>query len=414
MLTDADCRNVTCPAGKNRLRLTDGGGLYLEVTPTGSKRWYWKYRKGNSETRLSLGVYPIVTLKAARIARDEAREQRDAGNDPLEARKLDKMRRAVSDDATFKGVTLSWYEKQLPHWSPSHAGRVLAWLQNDLFPYIGTCAMEDITPLELLAAVQRVEDRGAGETAHRVLQMAGQVWTYWLPAAPITQRNITEGLRARLKPYRGSKFPAITDPVRLGQLLRAMREYKGGIVVKTALLLAPILYQRPGNLRQMEWSELDLDKALWTIPGAKMKRTVAEKEHGEDHVVPLPRQAVELLRGIHPLTGRGQYVFPNERQRSKCISDNSVRTALYSLGFGKEQSWHGFRATARTMLVDQLEQDPLAVEAHLAHAVKDANGRSYNRTTYLKQRARISQLWADYLQRLETGKVRKLLPLKAA
>ncbi len=257
--------------------------------------------------------------------------------------------------------------------------------------------------MELLAALQKVEERGAVETADRVLMLARQVWEYWLPTADVQQRNITEGLKKRLTPYRGKSFAAIIEPVRMGELLRAIKVYKGGPIVRAALALAPMLYQRPGNLREMEWAELDLDAALWTIPSMKMKRTKLEKEQGEAHAVPLPSQAVALLKSLHPLTGHGRYVFPGERSHDRPVSDNSVRSALYALGFGKEQTWHGFRASARTMLVDQLNLDPLAIEANLAHAVKDANGRSYNRTQYLKQRFEQIQQWADYLDRLAAG-----------
>ena len=204
-------------------------------------------------------------------------------------------------------------------------------------------------------------------------------------------------------PYRGKSFAAILDPVRMGDLMRAIKGYKGGPIVRTALQLTPYLYQRPGNLRMMEWVELDLDGAIWTIPSMKMKRTKLEKEQGEAHTVPLPTQAVALLRGIQPLTGGGRYVFRGERSHDRPVSDNSVRSALYALGFGKEQSWHGFRASARTMLVDELDLDFNVIEANLAHAVKDANGRSYNRTQYVKQRFTMIQQWADYLDKLAAG-----------
>jgi integrase len=268
--------------------------------------------------------------------------------------------------------------------------------------------------MELLAALQKVEDRGAIETADRVLMLARQIWDYWLPTTNVQQRNITEGLKARLTPYRKKTFAAIVDPLRFGDLLRATSAYKGGVIVRTALQLAPLLYQRPGNLRMMEWAELDLDAALWTIPSAKMKRVVQVKEHGSDHVVPMPTQAVELLRSLYPYTGHARYVFHGERDHSRPISDNSVRSALYALGLGKVQTWHGFRASARTMMVDELNLDPLAIEANLAHAVKDANGRSYNRTQYLKQRFEQVQQWADYLDKLRKGGEVIPLPTKAA
>lgn len=414
MLTDAECRNAKCPPDKKRLRLTDAEGLYLEVSPAGSKRWFWKTYQDGKEGRVALGSYPAVNLPAARKARNAAKAHKAEGRDPVQVRKIEKLKATRSDDDTFKAIALEWYAKQAPQWSEAHATRMLRQLERDLFPWIGERPMAEVHSMELLAALQKVEERGAFETADRALGLARQVWDYWLPTADIQQRNITEGLHARLTPYRGKSFPAITDPVRLGDLLRAIVAYRGGPVVRTALQLAPLLYQRPGNLRMMKWAELDLDAALWTIPSMKMKRKKAEKEQGEAHVVPLPTQAVALLRELQPLTGRGQYVFPGERDHTRTLSDNSVRTALYSMGFGKEQSWHGFRATARTMLVDQLDRDPLAIEANLAHAVKDANGRSYNRTTYLKHRFAMAQQWADYLDKLRAGAEVIPLPQRAA
>jgi len=332
------------------------------------------------------------------------------GYDPVQVRKVEKLKAGRTEGDTFKVVALEWYKKQAPQWSESHAERMLRQLERDLFPWIGDRRMIDIHPMELLSALQKVEERGALETADRALMLARQVWNYWLPTAEIQQRNITEGLKKRLTPYRGKTFAAIVEPKRFGELLRATRTYKGGPIVRTALQLAPLLYQRPGNLRMMEWAELDLDEALWTIPSMKMKRTKEQKENGEAHTVPLPTQAVALLRAIQPLTGHGVYVFHGERSRDRPLSDNSVRSALYALGFGKEQTWHGFRASARTMLVDELNLDPLAIEANLAHAVKDSNGRSYNRTQYLKQRFEQTQQWADYLDKLTRGA--EVIPFK--
>ena len=403
MLTDAECRNFVCPPEKKQARFADAGGMYLQVSPAGSKRWLLKYRIAGAEKQLALGSYPAVTLIAARKARDAAKLQKSAGRDPVQARKVEKLKATRVDGDTFKAIALEWYGKQAPQWSESHAGRMLRQLERDLFPWIGDRPIVQIHPMELLAALQKVEERGALETADRALMLARQVWDYWLPTAEVQQRNITEGLKARLTPYRGKNFAAILDPQRMGGLMRAIKGYKGGPIVRTALQLTPLLYQRPGNLRMMEWAELDLDGALWTIPSMKMKRTVQGKEQGEAHTVPLPMQAVALLRGIHPITGHGRYVFPGERSHERPLSDNSVRSALYSLGFGKEQSWHGFRASARTMLVDELNIDYNVIEANLAHAVKDANGTSYNRTKYITQRFEMIQQWADYLDKLAAG-----------
>lgn len=403
MLTDKHCKNATCPPDKKRARFTDAQGLYLEVSPGGSKRWFWKTYADGKEGRLALGSYPAMGLADARKARDAAKLQRAAGVDLVQARKLEKLKGTRDGGETFKAVALEWHGKQVDRWSPGHADRTKRQLERDLFPWLGDRPMGSVEPLELLAVLQKVEERGALETADRALMLARQVYEYWLPTAGTTQRNITEGLQKRLTPYRGKNFPAIVEPQRFGELLRGMYAYKGGPVVRTALLLAPILYQRPGNLRMMEWAEVDLEAALWTIPSAKMKRLVEEKANGEPHVVPLPSQAVALLRDLHHLTGHGRYVFPGQRDHERPLSDGSVRAALYSLGVGKEQSWHGFRASARTMLVDELDLDPLAIEANLAHAVKDSNGRSYNRTQYLTKRFDQIQQWADYLDKLRKG-----------
>lgn len=414
MLTDAHCKNASCSPTAKRERLADSGGLYLEVSPTGSKRWFWKYRMDGKEGRMALGSYPVVGLTAARKARDAAKLQKASGVDPVQARKIEKLKGEREEGDTFKAVALEWHSKQVSEWSAGHADRTKRQLERDLFPWIGDRQMASVEPMELLAALHKVEERGALETADRALMLCRQIWRYWLPTASNTQRDITEGLKARLTPYRGTNFPAIVDPLRFGELLRAMHAYKGGPIVRTALLLAPLLYQRPGNLRMMEWTEVDLEGALWTIPSAKMKRIKREKEQGAAHVVPMPTQAVELLRNLQPLTGHGVYVFPGQRDHGRPMSDNSVRTALYALGFGKEQSWHGFRASARTMLVDQLDLDPLAIEANLAHAVKDSNGRSYNRTQYLKKRFDQVQQWADYLDKLRQGADVIPMPQRAA
>jgi len=403
MLTDAQCRNATCPADKARARLTDAGGLYLEVSPAGSKRWFMKLYRDGKETRLALGSYPTVGLTAARRARDAAKLQKAGGTDPVQARKVEKLKATNPAGDSFKVVALEWYEKQEPHWSEAHATRAKRQLERDLFPWLGERRLADIEPVELLATLRKVEERGAVETADRGLMLARQVWRYGVATGRVG-RDITADLKGALSPYRGKHFAAITDPVKLGELIRAIRIYKGGPVVRAALQLAPLLFQRPGELRAAAWDEIDLDGALWTIPSARMKRSKDGKENGDSHLVPLPRQAVQILQALKPYTASTGLVFPGERQRSKPISENSVRTALIALGYTPEiQTWHGFRATARTMLAEGLECDPLVIEAQLAHAVKDANGRAYNRTTYLKQRTAMMQQWANYLDKLAAG-----------
>ncbi len=412
MLTDVQCKNAVCPPDKKHVRLTDSGGMYLQVSPAGSKRWFLKYRIAGVEKQLALGSYPAVSLTAARKEREKAKLLKSEGRDPVQVRKIKSLSTSKPEGVTFQQVALEWYKLQAPKWSESHADRSLRQLERDLFPWIGNRPMLEITGMELLAALKKIEERGAVETADRVLMLARQVWNFWLPSTSNLQRDITVGLKSRLMPYRGGNFAAITNPARMGELLRAMRVYKGGAIVRTALQLAPMLYQRPANLRMMEWSELDLEKAMWTIPSMKMKGSKDKKEKGDAHVVPLPMQAVALLRLIQPLTGHGRYVFHGERSHDRPVSDNSVRSALYALGFGKEQTWHGFRASARTMIVDELDLNPLAIEANLAHGVKDANGTSYNRTKYLKQRFEQIQKWADYLDTLAKGA--DVIQIKAA
>lgn len=405
MLTDAQCKNAVCFPDKPRTRLADSGGLYLEVSPGGSKRWFWKYRKDRKEYRLALGSYPEVGLTAARRARDAAKLQRAGGSDPVQARKVQKLKAVNPEGDNFKAVALEWYEKQEPLWSEAHATRAKRQFERDLFPWLGERRLAEIEPVELLAALRKVEERGAVETADRGLMLARQVWRYGVATGRV-RRDITADLKGALTPYRGKHFSAITDPVRFGELLRAIKGYKGGPIVRAALQLAPMLFQRPGELRGAAWSEIDLDGALWTIPAARMKRNKDGKENGAPHLVPLPAQAVRILEVLKPYTESTGLVFPGERQRDKPISENSVRTALIAMGYTPDiQTWHGFRATARTMLAERLECDPLVIEAQLAHSVRDANGRAYNRTTYLKQRVKLMQQWADYLDTLAAGTV---------
>lgn len=412
MLTDAQCKNAVCPAEKKQMRFSDSGGMYLQVSLAGSKRWFLKYRTGGVEKQLALGSYPKVSLAAARKARDAAKLQKSEGLDPVQVRKVEKLKSTTAVGDTFKETALEWYDLKVDSWSSHYAIREKRNLEKDLFPYLGARRVSDVEPIELLATVRRVEERGALDVAHRVLTTARQVWRYAV-ATGRASRDITADIGGALKPHHGKHFAAITDPQQLGQLIRVIRAYQGGAIVRTALQLAPMLFQRPGELRAAEWAEIDFDTAIWTIPAARMKRRKEGKENGEPHLVPLPKQAIELLRKLYPLTGNGTLIFHGERSHERPISDNTLRAALLTLGYGPEvQSVHGFRATARTLLAEELSVDPLIIEAQLAHAVKDANGRAYNRTQYLKQRVPMMQKWADYLDKLATGG--EVVPLKAA
>ena len=412
MLTDAECKNATCSTGKGRARLACSGGLYLEISPAGSKRWFWKYRKDGKEGRMALGSYPEIGAKVARKARDAAKLQKSDGRDPVQVRKVEKLKALTPAGNTFKATALEWYAMKLDSWSSHYAIREKRNLEKDLFPFLGERNIGEIEAIELLATVRRVEERGALDVAHRVLTTAGQVWRYAV-ATGRAQRDVSADIRGALKPHHGKHFAAITDPIKLGELIRVIRGYQGGPIVRAALQLAPMLFQRPGELRAAAWAEFDLDAALWTIPSVRMKRSVQGKQNGDPHQVPLPMQAVEILRKLHPLTGHGALVFHGERSHDRPISDNTLRAALLTLGYGPDtQSVHGFRATARTLLAEELNIDPLVIEAQLAHAVKDANGRAYNRTQYMKHRAGMMQQWADYLDKLARGA--DVIPFKAA
>ena len=403
MLTDAECKNATCPPGKPRARLACSGGLYLEVSPAGSKRWFYKYRKDGKEGRMALGSYPDVGAKDARKARDAAKLQKSTGVDPVQVRKVEKLKSTTPAANTFKATALEWYAMKLDSWSSHYAIREKRNLEKDLFPHFSVRNIGDIEPIELLSAVRAVEERGALDVAHRVLTTAGQVWRYAV-ATGRAQRDISADIKGALKPHHGKHFAAITDPLKLGELIRVIRGYQGGPIVRAALQLAPMLFQRPGELRAAAWAEFDLDAAMWTIPAARMKRSVDGKRNGDPHQVPLPTQAVAILRKLHPITGHSALCFYGERSHDRPISDNTLRAALLTLGYGPDtQSVHGFRATARTLLAEELGVDPLVIEAQLAHAVKDANGRAYNRTQYMKHRTAMMQRWADYLDKLAAG-----------
>ncbi len=408
MLTEAHCKNATCPPNKTRARLADSGGLYLEVSPNGSRRWFWKYRKEGKEGkkgkegRLALGSYPDVTLKAARQARDEAKAKKAGGIDPVQARKVEKIKAMIPAANTLEATAEEWIALHRPRWSENHHERERRNLDKDLLPYLGRRNVREIEPIELLTVIRRVEERGALVAAHRVLSTARGVWLYAVATAR-ADRDITGDIKRALKPHTKKNLPAIVDPVELGELLRASDGHKGGPIVRAALRLAPVLFQRPGNLRTMRWADLDLDRALWSIPSEDMKRTKAGKINGQPHVVPLPSQAVELLRELHHLTGGGEWVFPGLRDSKKPMSEAGVSAALNAMGYKGRHTWHGYRATGRTILRQVLKYPADVIEAQLAHVGQITHGGAYDRATHLEERTVMIQQWADYLDKLRIG-----------
>jgi len=413
MLTDTACRNATCPEGKARARLPDAGGLYLEVAPNGSKRWFAKYRFAGKEKRLALGSYPEVPLKEARKGRDEARKTRDGGTDPVQQRKAVKLASTASSAVTFEGVAREYHGTKEGAWSANHAAQWLRCCVNDLFPYLGSLPVADISAPMLLQPLQKVQARGALRMAHDLREFAGQVFRHAI-ATGRADRNPAADLRGALKPYVEKSMAAVLEPAQAGELLRAIDAYAGQPVTRAALVLSALLFQRPGNIRAMEWAHVDLDGALWTIPAADMKRTKAEKLNGRPHLVPLAPQAVAILRELQPLTGGAgrRFVFPSLLTGERCMSENTIRTALRRMGYGNEDmTAHGFRAMARTLIVERLPGiQPDVIEAQLAHGKSGPLGMAYDRAEFMEQRRQMMKAWAEYLDRLRDGA--QVIPLK--
>lgn len=394
MLTDTAIRKAKPQAKPVKLR--DGGGLYLLLNPSGSRWWRWDYRRPVTakQNTLSLGTYPDTGLADARAKHAEARKLLAAGIDPGEQRKAEKAAGAERAGNSFEVIAREWLAKQ--GWVPGYKDKVAAWMQNDVFPYIGARAVAELAAPDFLRVARRIEERGAIESAHRIMQNCGQVMRYAI-ATGRADRNPVADLKGALSAPKGAHHAAIIHPGELGGLLRAIETYAGDPVTRAALKLSALLFVRPGELRHAEWAEIDLDAAEWNIPASKMKMR-------EPHLVPLCEQAVAILRELQALTGRGQYVFPGGRSASRPLSNNAVNGALRRMGFDKEtMTAHGFRATARTMLDEVLGFRPDYIEHQLAHAVKDANGRAYNRTSHLPERRKMMQAWADYLDNLREG-----------
>lgn len=399
VLTDAAIRRARPGAGTTRLY--DGRGLYLEITTSGGKWWRFKYRFGGKEKLLSMGTYPDTSLKNAREKRKAARELLATEVDPGEARKAAKAGRSGNANS-FESVAREFHEVKQSDWSEPHSRRWLERLKKDVFPYLGNSTLPEVTAPLLLQTLRRVEARGVRETVHSLQQSCGQVFRYGI-ATGRCERNPAADLRGALKPVLVKNMAAITEPRAVGDLLRVIDDYQGSPLTRAALLLSALLFQRPGNVRAMQWSALDLDSdhPAWTIPAVEMKRSRYEKQNGRPHVVPLAHQAVALLRDLRPLSGHGTFVFPSMLGGARPMSDNTLNTALRRLGFDKNTATaHGFRAMARTLLVEQLDVHPDVIEVQLAHGKSGPLGAAYDRAEFMRQRRTMMQQWADYLDTL--------------
>jgi integrase len=398
-LTDVVIRSAK-PTTK-ALKLYDSGGLYLEVSPSGGKWWRLKYRFNGKENRISLGVYPETTLRAARERRDTERKLLAEGIDPSKSRKTEKSAQANRAANSFEQVAREWFAKFSPSWAPAHAARKIRLFERDIFPWIGQQPIAEITAPELLSVLHRIEKRGVSETERRALVSCGQVFRYAV-ASGRAERDPSGDLRGALPPVKGEHFAAITEPDSLATILRAFEGYNGTLPVRCALRLMPLLFVRPGELRKAEWSQIDLDAAEWRYMVTKTQT---------EHIVPLSRQAVAILHELYPLTGNGHFVFPSARSNTRPMSDNAILVAMRTMEIAKDvTTGHGFRATARTILDEVLGVRTDLIEHQLAHRVKDPNGRAYNRTAFLPERREMMQTWADFLDQLKCGKV---LPFRA-
>ena len=380
------------PAGDKH---TDGDGMYLLVK-AGGKYWRMDFAHLAKRKTLALGVYPEVSLAKARQRRDKARELLADGIDPSTAKKADKQAKADAAANTFEMVARDWLAKTAADRMPTTQDKITSWLEKDVIPFIGKMPMSTIGPRDVLAALRKMEARGALDSVQRVKQVCGQVFRYAV-AEGSAERDVTQDLKGALAKPTAGHFAAITEPKQAGNLMRSISDYVGHPTTITALKLSPLVFVRPGELRTMEWAEVDLDAAEWRIPGSKMKMKV-------DHLVPLSKQALELLRGVQPVTGHGRYVFPSLRTAERPMSVNTINAALRGMGYSAEvHSAHGFRAMARTIMDEVLGERVDLIEHQLAHAVKDPNGRAYNRTAHLPARRVMMQIWADYLDELSMG-----------
>ena len=391
-LTDTQVK--TAKSREKTYTLADGGGMYLEVSPAGSKIWRMAYRQADGKSnRLTFGAYPEVSLSEARIKRAAARKHRAEGLDPAQVRRDEKLAKSATEIHTFEAVAREWLRKTSAERAESTQKKNISWLEKNIFPDIGNMPILAIKPTDVLNALHKIEARGAIESAHKIKQLCGQVFRFGV-AAGLAERDVTADLRDALSAVPQSHYASITEPKDVAVLLRAIDTYSGHPYCMAALSLAPMVFQRPGELRSMEWAEIDIDAAEWRIPGIKMKMR-------NDHIVPLAKQAVELLRQVRLISGHGRYVFPSIRTDERCMSENTINAALRSLGYTKEMmTGHGFRAMARTIMDEVLEERVDLIEHQLAHAVKDPNGRAYNRTAHLPARHKMMQRWADYLEGL--------------
>ena len=393
-LSDTAIKNAK-PQPDKDYKLPDEKGMYLLVHKNGGKYFRLDYRFNGKRKTLAIGVYPETTLKKAREKRDEARKQIAEGIDPSENKKAFKTAQAESLVNTFEAIACEWGLKKQKNWlEKRNTSRVR--LEQHIFPWLGKKPIADILPIQILQCLRLLEDRGVAATAHKTLRVCGQVFRYAVATGKV-ERDITADLKGALAQAEGEHFASITEPKKVGELLRAIDAYSGTFIVRSALQLAPLVFVRPGELSQAEWCHIDFETREWCYFVTKTKM---------EHIVPLPTQAIDILTNLKQFTGHGRFVFANLKtpMGEKPMCAMTMSTAIRAIGYDKDQmTVHGFRAMARTILDEVLGIRPDFIEHQLAHAVRDVNGRSYNRTSHLQERHKMMQAWADYLDGLKNG-----------
>jgi integrase len=402
-LTDTFAKNTKHKGAATGEKYADGGGLYLHIKATG-KYWRMAYRFAGKQKTLYIGTYPELSLLDARKRREEARQLLAKDIDPGEDKRAKKAATITAAANTYELVAREFHQSKRDSWSTSYAAKWLRGQEKDMFPYLGKLALASITAPVLLAALRRVEERGAIESAHTLRQTAGQVFMYGVQTERC-ERNPSIDLHGALKPVSVTHMAAILEPLQVGELMRAIAAYSGQTTTKIALALSPLIFQRPGNVRKMEWAWVDFDNALLTIPSMDMKRRKHQKINGRPHLVPLAPQALAHLAELRPLTGHGRYVFPGLRTGERPISDNTVNAALRRMGYSNEEmTAHGFRATARTLMIERMPGISAdVIEAQLAHGKSGPLGMAYDRAEFMEQRRKMMIEWAAYLDKLRMG-----------
>ena len=396
MLSDIEARKAK-PQDKP-YKLTDGKGLYLLVNPNGGKLWRMNYRHGGKQKTLALGVYPETALAKAREKLEQARRLLADGLDPMAERKADKEATAERGKNSFEAVAREWLALNVGKWAETTHRHIKERLEQNLFPWLGARPIAEITARELLAALNKTVERGRIDTATRIRSDAGRVFRYAIVTGR-AERDPAADLAGALPSPKTQHRATLVEPKEVGELLRAIDAYSGTFVVRAAFKLAPLVFLRPGELVQAEWAEFDLDAGEWRIPGERMKMKGR-------HIVPLSRQAVDILRELHPLTGAGRFVFPGVRDRGAHMSRESIRAALIRMGYGPDSgnpmTAHGFRGMASTLLHEQGWNTDI-IERQLAHAERNKIKAAYNHAEHLPERRRMMQAWADYLDGLKQG-----------